>query len=91
MEISFRVVFLGYRNPRLHQSSTQDLRALLEHGWSLDDDDAQRVVRPLLQSKCTQQSGPGLQLRLHKAAVMRSQEETGMDQGDKHTSPPHSE
>lgn len=83
MKISFRAIFLGYRNPRLHQSSTQDLGALRERGCNLDNDDAQRVVRPLLQSTGVQPSGPGVQLRLPKAAVMRSQEETGRDQGDK--------
>ena len=86
MKISFRAVFLGYRNPRLHQSSTQDLKALLECGWSLEDDDAQRVVRPLLQMTGTHTAirpRPWAAAQLPKAAVTGSQEETGMDQGDK--------
>lgn len=41
-----------------------------------------RVVRPLWPTKCTQTPGPGWQRELCEAAVRRSQEETGMDQGD---------
>lgn len=91
MKINFKTAFLGQRNPRPHQSSTQVLGVLPEY-WRVDGDGTRRLVRPLGPTKCTQPSGPGVQLELQEAAVRRSQEEAGMDRGDRACPPfPHSE
>lgn len=66
MTTNFKVVFLGSRNPSLHQSSKQVLRVFLVD-WSLGGDDPRGLSE--------QRSGSGLQLRF-------CQEETGMDQRD---------